>query len=174
MTVVDAGTLLIARHAPIQDASCFADGNASAFAYPAFPVSIPDAATTNVVMCVPPGTGTIRDLDVGLGIMHTFDGDPEVTLTHLSTGTSLLLFADVGGTNEGFFIRLNNEAGTDIGTATNPKLDGAISGQFNPQGSAVLSVFDGQDAGGCWLLTITDDAGGDMGTLWDFILYVTF
>ena len=48
---------------------------ASAFAYPAFPVSIPDAATTNVVMCVPPGTGTIRDLDVGLGIMHTFDGD---------------------------------------------------------------------------------------------------
>ena len=147
---------------------------ASAFAYPAFPVPLPDAATASVVMCVPPGTGTIRDLDVGLGIMHSFDGDLEVTLTHLSTGTSQLLFADVGGTNEGFFIRLNDEAGTDIGTATNPKLDGAISGQFNPQGSAVLSVFDGQDAGGCWLLTITDDAGGDIGTLWDFILYVTF
>ena len=140
---------------------------ASAFAYPAFPVTIPDAATTNVVMCVPPGSGTIRDIDVGLGIMHTFDGDLEVTLTHLATGTSLLLFADVGGTNEGFFIRLNDEAGTDIGTATNPKLDGAISGQFNPQGAALLSVFDGQDAGGCWMLSVTDDASGDSGTLWD-------
>ena len=96
------------------------------------------------------------------------------TLTHLSTGTGLLLFNDVGGTNEGFEIRLNDEAGTDIGTATNPKLDGPITGTFNPIGSSLLSVFDTQDASGVWRLEITDDAASDFGTLMSWALHVTY
>jgi FG-GAP-like repeat/Proprotein convertase P-domain len=146
----------------------------SAFAYPAFPVAIPDSTSVNVVMCIPPGTGVIRDLDVGLSLAHTFNGDLDVSLTHLATGATMTLFADVGGSNEGFFVRLNDEAGTDINTATNPKPDGAIAGTFNPGGAALLSIFDGADAGGCWRLTITDDAAGDVGTLWDWVLYFTF
>jgi hypothetical protein len=145
----------------------------AAFAFPGFPQAIPDAGTTSPVMCIPAGAGIIRDLDVSLGIGHTFDGDLDVTLTHLGTGTSVVLFTDVGGTSEGFVIRLNDEAGTDIGPATNPTF-GAITGTFNPEGAALLSAFDGQDAGGCWMLTVTDDSAVDAGTLFDWILYFGF
>jgi subtilisin-like proprotein convertase family protein len=151
-----------------------ANYSAAAFSYPAFPQTIADNNTLNLDMCLPPGTGIIRDLDVGLDIFHSFDGDLDVSLTHLNTGTTVVLFNDVGGSNEGFIIRLNDEAGTDIATATNPKADGPISGTFNPGGAALLSAFDGQDAGGCWRLTVVDDAGGDTGTLFNWILYFSF
>jgi hypothetical protein len=89
------------------------------------------------------------------------------------TGLTLALFEDVGGSNEGFEIRLNDEAGTDIGSASNPKVDGPITGTFNPEGAAALSIFDNADASGIWRLTITDDAAGDSGTLFGWSLHVT-
>jgi len=141
---------------------------------PGFPISIPDSGTANSDILVPVSAGRIADLDVSLSIAHTFDGDLDVGLTHISTGTGVLLFNDVGGSNEGFEIRLNDEAGTDIGTATNPKPDGLISGTFNPILTNQLSIFDGQDASGLWRLTIVDDAGGDTGTLMSWALHVTY
>ena len=146
----------------------------AAFALNSPPILIPDVSTVNTVMCVPPGMGVIRDLDVGLGISHSFDGDLDVTLTNLSTGTSIVLFHDVGGTNEGFIITLNDAAATDIAVASNPKVDGAIVGTFKPEAPAALSAFNGQHASGCWMLTITDDSGGDTGFLFDWILYFRF
>jgi FG-GAP-like repeat/Proprotein convertase P-domain len=146
----------------------------NSYAYGGFPQTIADVSTLNTTLCLPPGIGIIRDLDISLAIFHSFDGDLDLTLTHESTGTSVILWQDVGGSNEGFFVRLNDEAGTDISTATNPKLDGAINGTFNPGGAALLSAFDGQDAGGCWRLTIVDDSGGDTGTLFNWILHFSF
>jgi subtilisin-like proprotein convertase family protein len=146
----------------------------STYVMPGFPQSIPDASTLISDILVPVSAGRITDLDVSLNVFHSFDGDLDVTLTHLSTGTGLLLFNDVGGTNEGFEIRLNDEAGTDIGTATNPKLDGPITGTFNPIGSSLLSVFATQDASGVWRLQITDDAASDSGTLMSWALHVTY
>jgi len=93
-----------------------------------------------------------------------------VTLTHVASGTSVVLFQDVGGTNEGLFIRLNDEAGADISTASNPKVDGPINGSFNPGGAALLSVFDGLDLSGEWRLTIVDDSVNDTGTLFSWSL----
>ena len=111
---------------------------------------------------------------MALNISHTFNGDLDVSMTHVPSGVSLVLFNDVGGTDEGFIIRLNDEAGTDIGTANNPA-DGAITGTFNPQGAALLSAFDGIDASGLWRLTVVDDngAGADIGTLFGWSLLVT-
>jgi subtilisin-like proprotein convertase family protein len=146
----------------------------STYVMPGFPVTIPDVSTINSDLLVPVSAGRIADLDVSLNIAHTFDGDLDVFLTHVSTGTSIVLFNDVGGTNEGFQIRLNDEAGTDIGGATNPKLDGAISGTFNPIGASLLSSFDGQDASGLWRLTIVDDAAPDTGALMSWALHVTY
>ena len=116
----------------------------------------------------------IRDLDVGLNIFHTFNGDLDIQLTHVPTSRSIILFTDVGGTDEGFVIRLNDEAGTDIGVADNPA-DGAITGQFNPEGPSLLTVFDGIDASGLWRLHVVDDtaAGADVGTLFGWTLFVT-
>jgi subtilisin-like proprotein convertase family protein len=141
---------------------------------PGFPILIPDSSTVVSDILVPVSAGRITDLDVSFNAFHSFDGDLDVVLTHVSTATGLFLFGDVGGTNEGFEIRLNDEAGTDIGTASNPKLDGPITGTFNPMGAALLSIFDNQDASGLWRLTITDDAGGDTGTLMSWALHVTY
>jgi subtilisin-like proprotein convertase family protein len=139
-----------------------------------FPQTIADRATLNSSVFVPPGAGKITDLDVSLDIFHSFDGDLIVTLTHVPTGTSVVLFSGVGGTNEGFLVRLTDEAGTDINGATNPKPDGAISGTFNPGGTALLSAFDGQDASGEWRLTITDNSAGDSGTLYGWQLHFSY
>src|SRR5439155_1596614 len=89
--------------------------NSAAFALNSLPIIIPDVSTVNAVICVPPGMGVIKKLEVGLGISHSFDGDLDVTMTKLSTGANLVLFHDVGGTNEGFIITLSDTAGTDIG-----------------------------------------------------------
>ncbi len=152
----------------------FAVVRTSVYTLPGFPVALAENATTTIQFSVPPSAGRIRDLDVGLNIFHTFNGDLDVTMTHVPSGVSLVLFTDVGGTDEGFVIRLNDEAGTDIGTANNPT-DGVISGTFNPEDAALLSAFDGIDASGLWRLTVVDDtaAGADVGTLFGWTLFVT-
>lgn len=143
------------------------------YSYQGFPTTIPDQATVTSTIVVPPGAGKIKDLDVTLAIAHTFVGDLDITLTHVPTGISVTLFTDIGGTDAGLFVRLNDEAGTDIGSADNP--DGEyISGTFNPEGTAALSVFDGLDGSGEWQLTITDDANNDVGILYGWSLHTQF
>jgi subtilisin-like proprotein convertase family protein len=179
----DPGALL-SDNPPTQDLLTGTGGNGAfvafgkvrseTFADTDFPQTIADLSTLNTSIFVPASSGIIADLDVDLSIFHSFDGDLDVTLTHVSTGTSVSLFNDVGGTNEGFFIRLNDDAGTDISGASNPKLDGAINGTFNPGGTALLSAFNGQDASGEWRLSITDDTGGDTGILFGWTLHFSF
>jgi hypothetical protein len=144
------------------------------YSFGGFPQTIADTATLNTTLTVPASAGKIRDLDIAINLFHSFDGDLDVTLTHVSTGTSVVLFTDVGSSNEGFLVRLSDEVGTDIATATNPKVDGPIAGFFSPEAPALLSAFDGQDASGVWRLTIVDDSGGDSGTLYDWSLFVGF
>jgi subtilisin-like proprotein convertase family protein len=152
----------------------FGKVTAGTYAYPGQAQSIPDLSTLNSTFTVPAGAGKIVDLDISMNIFHSFDGDLDVTLTHVSTGTTVALFNDVGASNEGFLIRLDDEAGTDINTASNPKPDGAISGRFNPGGAALLSAFDGEDASGEWRLSITDDSASDTGALFGWSLNVTY
>jgi hypothetical protein len=143
-------------------------------AFAGLPVAIPDAGGIIVYVCLPPGAGIVRDLDVSLGIAHSFDGDLDVTLTHLGSGVSVPLFTDAGGGADGFIIRLSDQAGTDIGVVTGPGNGGAIFGTFRPEAPALLSAFNGLDASGCWALTLTDDAALDTGTLFEWILHFTF
>jgi subtilisin-like proprotein convertase family protein len=152
----------------------FARVPSNSFYVNSFPQTIADLSTLNSTIPVPGSAGIVRDLDVSINIFHSFDGDLDVTLTHVPTGTSVILFQDVGGTNEGFEIRLNDDAGTDISGASNPKVDGPITGTFNPGGAALLSAFDGEDASGKWQLSVTDDTSGDTGTLMSWGLNVTY
>lgn len=154
--------------------TAFGKVNSATYAFKDPPQTIADMATLNSTIYVPAGAGLIRDLDINLDIFHSFDGDLKVTLTHVSSGVSIILFNGVGGTNEGFLIRLDDEAGNDIGSASNPKLDGPITGTYDPQGSAVLSVFDGLDASGEWRLSITDQSPNDTGTLFGWSLVVSY
>lgn len=144
----------------------FGKQRTATFARPGFPQAIPEAATLTSSFFVPAGAGVVRDLDIDLNIYHTFNGDLDVTLTHVPSGKSIVLFTDIGGTDEGMLIRLNDEAATDIGMGDNPT-DGPLNGSFNPEGAALLSIFDGIDASGEWQLIVTDDTaiGGDVGVL---------
>jgi subtilisin-like proprotein convertase family protein len=150
----------------VRDATYYAD-------YDVVPVGIPDAATVVTPIFVPPGAGVVRSVEVFLAIQHTFNGDLDATLTHVPSGTSVALFTDVGGTDEGMIIRLDDDAVTDIGTADNPT-DGTLFGSFNPEGMAALAAFDDLDASGEWRLTITDDSASDTGVLHAFQLHFEF
>ena len=83
------------------------------YGYTGFPQSIPDQGTLESKIYVPKNAGITRDLDLRVSIHHTFDGDLDVTLRHLPGGP-LTLWHDVGTSNEGFIITLNDEAGTDL------------------------------------------------------------
>ena len=137
------------------------------------PRAIADAATTTSSIFVPAGAGIIKDLRVNLAIDHAFNTNLDVILTHVPSGTSLILFSDVGGNSDGFIVRIGDAFGTDIGTPLPP--DGSpITGNYNPEGAASLSVFDGLDASGEWVLSVTDDVATNTGTLFGWSLEVTY
>ena len=146
----------------------------AAFTFVANPTNIPDNGTVAFYMCLPPGAGIVRDLDVGLGISHSFNADLDVALSHVSTGTGLSLFTDIGNDDDGLLIRLSDEAGVDIAAAPDSPSDAAVVGTFRPEAPAALSAFDGEDASGCWRLTVIDDAAADTGVLFDWTLYIAF
>jgi subtilisin-like proprotein convertase family protein len=125
---------------------------------------------------VPRSAGIVRDLDVFLGISHTFDADLDVTLTHTSgTGTqSIPLFADVGNNDNGFLVWLDDESAFEITLVPDDPSDSPVSGTFRPQAPAMLSTFDGIDASGTWTLGVTDDSAGDSGTLQEWDLRIRY
>jgi subtilisin-like proprotein convertase family protein len=128
------------------------------------PRSIPDRGTTIATLQIPSGL-SIADLDVGLDITHTFDGDLDVYL-QAPDGTRVELFTDVGGGGANFVgTVLDDEANQAIQTSGAP-----FTGHFRPEGQ--LAAFNGKEAMGTWSLQVTDDAGTDVGTLtgWELIL----
>ena len=53
--------------------------------------------------------------DVSQFLLHAMnDADLDVELKHVSRGISVQLFTDVGAEDDGFSVRMNDEAGTDI------------------------------------------------------------
>ncbi len=116
-----------------------------------------------------PDVGTIADVDVFLDITHTFDGDLEMTL--IADDLALqnnLSFDDCGG-NDDVFATYNDEG--DFLAAAACIAPVGIEGNLIPE--QPLSVYDGSASNGEWTLSITDDAGGDTGTLNEWCLFIT-
>ena len=140
-------------------------------------IAIPDddpGGINSTVGLLAPGLEII-DLNLCLAIPHSWVGDLAVTLTHLDTGTSAMVIDRPGKTNGGFgcsgddiFVLLDDEAGPAVENQCAPQLP-SISGNFAPNDP--LSVFDGEDISGDWRLTVSDNAGGDIGVLdrWDLL-----
>lgn len=123
------------------------------------PKTIPDLSTVTSVQTIPTAI-TIADVNVRLDITHTFNADLDVFLQS-PLGTSLELFTDVGEFFNNFTSTvLDDQALTPITSGSAP-----FTGRFKPEGSAGLATFNGQNASGNWILTITDDLGLDVGTL---------
>jgi subtilisin-like proprotein convertase family protein len=120
-------------------------------------VVIVDEATVTSPLVVS-GVGTVADVDVSFSATHTYDGDVDVFLISPS-GTRVELFTDIGGATQDFVgTTLDDEAATSITAGVAP-----YTGRFRPEGA--LSVLDGEDPNGTWVLEITDDGPGDVGVL---------
>ena len=181
----DTGSLLSDN--PVADsfgATTAATGSFVAFARTVSPITygmagpplfLADNATTESNLVVPQSAGIIRDIDVGVGISHTFDGDLTLALLHRSPSgsTQITLWSNVGGTCDGFLVALNDEAGTDVGAAT-CSTSGPISGSFNLEATELLSPFDNTDASGTWRLIVTDGSVNDTGTLHYWNLRISY
>ena len=128
---------------------------------------VPFADNTTVTSdIVASGVGIISDVDVRIDATHTWNSDLDVFLI-APDGTIVELFTDVGGSSDNFTDTiLDDEAATSI-------LDGSapFTGSFRPEG--FLSDLYGLSGDGTWTLQITDDAGGDTGSLLEWEIFLT-
>lgn len=121
---------------------------------------------------------TLDDIDVSLDISHTWVGDLAISIEHVETGTTATLFDRPGVPGSTFGCADNNIDGTadDEGNIADienhcPGSDPWLSDSFVP--TTALSVFDGEDLAGTWRLTVSDNAGGDTGTINEWCLLPT-
>ena len=127
---------------------------------------IPDVSTIQSSLVVS-DTGVASDVNVRIRLNHTFDADLDIFLIG-PDGTTVELSTDNGGSGDNFgsgandctgtFTVFDDSAGTSITAGTAP-----FNGPFKPEG--LLSAFNGKSINGTWKLQITDDLGGDVGTL---------
>jgi subtilisin-like proprotein convertase family protein len=128
-------------------------------------LAIPDnnPAGVNSVINVA-ASATISDLNVDIGINHTWISDLIVTVTGPST-TSQVIWNRVCGSTDNI-----NATADDEGTETfcAPIAAGPIDSVFYPPalaGDGPLSVFDGENTLGNWTLNVSDNYAADLGTL---------
>ncbi|WP_201770360.1 proprotein convertase P-domain-containing protein, partial [Altibacter lentus] len=131
----------------------------------AIPDNDPVGASTTITVA---DDFVITDLNVAMDITHTWVGDLIITLES-PAGTTAVLVDRMGTTTGGVGCSSNDLEITLDDEATLPIEDEcqagppAASGDFTPNNP--LSIFDGESTVGDWILTITDNAGGDTGTL---------
>lgn len=130
-------------------------------------IPIPDngsiTATINVTENV-----VITDLDVMVDISHTWVGDLIVDIKS-PAGTIARIIDRPGRVSSGFGCSgndidtiLDDEAATLVEDECAPGTP-TIDGSFIPNN--LLSIFDGESTLGTWEISVSDNAGGDIGTL---------
>ncbi len=132
-------------------------------------------------------SGTVTKVTVALnGLNHTFPDDVDMLLVG-PNGAKFIIVSDIGGSND--WVNTNytlddsaattlsdggaNPTGTyrptNIGTTTDPFVAPAPPAPYlNPAtaGTATFaSAFNGSNPNGAWSLYVSDDAGGDVGTM---------
>ncbi|MFB9067280.1 proprotein convertase P-domain-containing protein [Pseudofulvimonas gallinarii] len=113
-------------------------------------------------------TGTVDDLRVKLDISHTWVGDVKVTLTKGSTTIDLYnrpgVPASAYGCSGGDITTTLSDAATlSVQTDCQNATPAFPAAEYRP--AQPLSAFNGQSLAGTWTLNVSDNAGGDTGTL---------
>ena len=129
--------------------------------------SIPDDRTLNCYDITVSGVGTLNSSNgletVCIDITHTWDNDLDISLV-APDGTTINLSSDNGGSSNNYTSTcFNMSGGTNITSGSAP-----FTGTYVPEGD-LADINNGQNGDGTWQLCITDDSGGDSGTLnsWD-------
>ncbi len=102
-----------------------------------------------------PTTGVVSDVNVTVGVTHTWLGDLRIELKN-PNGTQLVLFDRSCGPNDHMNVTFD-DAGAALVCAT------PTTGTYMP--SNLLSAFNGEVSNGTWTIGINDNVGGDTGTL---------
>ena len=114
-----------------------------------------------------PDSFTIADLNVDLGITHTWVGDLTVTIEH--NGTSVIIVDRPGFTGTGFGCGEDNYSvvvdDEGSGGSMEATCQASLTSPPNYTPNNPLSAFDGMNAQGTWNITVTDGAEFDTGTL---------
>ena len=137
------------------------------------PDNDPVGASTTINV---PSGGSLADLNVYMNVTHTWVGDLILTLEHVDTGSTAVLF-DRPGVPPGTFgcsgDNIDNYA-DDEATLTFENDCANANPAYVPgdpyQPNSPLAVFDGEDLAGDWTLTVSDNASGDTGTLNEWCL----
>lgn len=115
-----------------------------------------DTSPATVVSLISAQAGTILDLNVSINISAGHSEDFDVSLRHLDTGTTVLLY---DGTHfpphaGNFNVTLDDESAGAVIT-TGAAGGGDLAGNFKPLN--LLSAFDGESLLGTWQLIVLDD-----------------
>ncbi|MFD2892064.1 reprolysin-like metallopeptidase [Flavobacterium chuncheonense] len=135
-------------------------------------LSVPDGAGANVsgavaskTISVSGATGTISDVNVTLGISHTYIEDLVVALNH-PDGTQVILW-NRNCDNNPTSLTYTFDAGNPTVPSSNCS---ATTGTFGPFGD--LNSFNGKAADGTWTLLAVDYYSGDTGVINDWTLSI--
>jgi len=130
---------------------------------------LPDDRTTRFSNLVIAGTAaTVNNIGVRLNITHTFMGDLDIFLIS-PQGTRVELTTDNGSSTDGANVTLLDSAANSVTSWPTASGVGPVTGTWRPEGS--LASLNGEPLDGTWQLEITDDAGGDSGTLNSWSLF---
>jgi len=160
------------------DAATRESENTNAIPIPAGPAVV---VSTNTIGMVPATGNYIIWIGVDLDLSHTNSGDLDITLQS-PVGTVVTLTSDNGTTHDNVFETTTwgdwaNAGDGDVPYTSNDGLatDHAYinltsAGSLVPE--EAFAAFHGEDPVGVWLLTISDDKGGNAGTLHSWKLTV--
>jgi subtilisin-like proprotein convertase family protein len=129
--------------------------------------AIPDNDSLISTIVIADAPGVLVDVDVTLDIEHTQPDQLDVYLVSPG-GTAVTLTTDNGGGNDGIFspVTFDDQA---PGTPSAATVRNAVFTNGVPLGTVqpeeALGELIGEQAEGQWALVVTDDSGGQQGTL---------
>lgn len=133
------------------------------------PIAIPDSNPAGINSTITVGQAiTLSDLEVAVAINHTWVGDVRVTLTSPGGTTVTLLdrpgvpSSTFGCSNDNMNVIFSDAASVNPETSC-PGTTPWLSGPVLP--TSALSAFDGQSTLGTWTLNVSDNGGGDTGSI---------
>ena len=145
--------------------------------------------TRLVNLAIPDGSGTpvsdsniitdsfeITELVFAISIEHSWIGDLTAVLTHVDTGTSVIVIdqpgvpgSSFGCSGDDIEATLSDDAATSIENECSSGIP-AISGTFTPNNP--LDAFDGENTAGTWTLAVSDSSSGGGGSVIEWSLAV--
>ena len=142
-------------------------------------LAIPDGNPTGAshTINVPAG-GALTDLDVRFAALHGYSGDLAARLTHVASGTTVILLdrpgvpaSTYGCTGNSPVLTFDDEAAAAAETSCRNEDPAYLPGAY--RAAQLLSAFDGLALAGEWRLTVSDAATPDAGTLQSWCLVGT-